>query len=240
MNCFETLNCHFELNAYTYCIYQGKLQAVVTGSWGKWYRGYSLWTVCDQPSGVWVIRTHEQCRYSTGPSLSSSNRTANGQSSRFAFSPRAPSSFLWPFFSRDLLLHPVQVILKSLQRTQRCPPNNSLPPSVPSSRAIPHTGESHTNKHFGSPAQSLTRMAGGPSHLYRWPKSTLPFWKMQIKFTARSDGNMSGTTHMSVSCLVHGFSIFKPSEKQSQWIDGKWIKVDFLYLCQINYKWAAK
>lgn len=49
----------------------------------------------------------------------SSNRTANGESSRFAFSPRAPSSLLWPS-SCDLLLHPVQITLKSLQGTQRC------------------------------------------------------------------------------------------------------------------------
>lgn len=141
MNCFETLNGHFELNAHTYCTCQGKLQAVVTGSWGKWYKEYSLWTVCDQPSEVWMIRTQEQRGYSRSPPLSSSNRTANGQRSRFALSPRALSSLLWPSVSHGLLLHPVQINLKSLQGTQRCPQNNSLPHSVPSSRAIPHHGQ---------------------------------------------------------------------------------------------------
>lgn len=69
MNCFETLNCHFELNAHIYYIYQVKLQAVVTGSCGEWYRAYSLWAVCDQPSGLWVVRTQEQRGYSTSLSL---------------------------------------------------------------------------------------------------------------------------------------------------------------------------
>lgn len=60
----------------------------------------------------------------------SSNRAANWQSSRSAFSSRAQSSLLWPSFSQDLLLHPVQITLKSLQG-HRCPQGNSFSSSFP-------------------------------------------------------------------------------------------------------------
>lgn len=95
MNCFKTLNCHFGLKAHSNCTYQGKLQAVVTGSWRKWCGKYSLRTMFDQPKGERATRTQEQCGYSTWPSLSSSKRTYNGQSSSFAFFLRAPRLLLW-------------------------------------------------------------------------------------------------------------------------------------------------
>lgn len=150
--------------------------------------------------------------YSTSPSLSSINSTANGQSSRFGFPPRIPCSLLWPW-SHDLLLHSEEITLKSFQEPQRQPQNNSLPPSVPSSRAT-HWRNSHQQT-LWQLCKDTHQNGWRSSHLYRWPKRTPLFWKIRIKFTARSYGNMSGTMCMSASCLLHGYSIFKLSKKQS-------------------------
>lgn len=169
MNCFSTLNCHFELNAHTYCIYQGKLRAIITGSWGKRYREYSLWTECSHPGGTGVIRAQEQCGFSTSPSFSSSNRAVVGQNSRavsFTFSPSQPS--LSSHFSLpDSIVCPTQ--------------------SRWSSRACRGMGMcqwySLSLSALGSRAHSALEVMSHPQtlqqhytpHMHRWPMSPLTY-----------------------------------------------------------------
>lgn len=87
---------NLKLSFWIKCSYLLYLSRQITGSC-YWQLGKViqriLWTACDQPGGVWVIRAQEQCSFSTSPSLSSSNRAADRQNCRvvsFVFSPRAP------------------------------------------------------------------------------------------------------------------------------------------------------
>lgn len=110
-----------------------------------------------------------------------------------------------PPLTACLLLHPVLVILNIFQGTQLCPQENSLLSFYTLQQGPLCTLSNVTSSY------PLAALHWGSSHLYKWPKSPPLFQQMQIKFAARSDGNMSGSTLMSASCLGHGSSIFASS-----------------------------
>lgn len=86
----------------------------------------------------------------------------------------------------------------ALRRTVFCP-------STPSSRAhCAHWATSHLHILW----QPCT---GGPHICTNGLRVPHFFQQMQIKFAARSDGNMSGSMLVSASCLGHGSSIFASS-----------------------------
>lgn len=120
-----------------------------------------LWMVCDQPGGVRVIRAQEQCSFSTSPSLSSSNRAADGQNSRvisFVFSPRAPglSGHPSPSDSVPSAPHSAHHPQEILGDTGVPPGQQPFPLLCPPTGPIVHTEQCHVFIYFSSPA------LGGP------------------------------------------------------------------------------